>query len=94
MKLLDLEIDFPEIEGFSSRQEWYAKQLKETYVKDHYGRFLEIQETVLREVDRRSLEYEDDESLETFNMDFTKCEKAVLYGKDAGGIIKALKRKC
>ena len=93
MKLLDLEIDFPEIEGYSSRQEWYAKQLKEAYIKEHYDRFLEIQEVVMNEADKRDLEYADEELLETFNMKFNKYEKAVLYGVSAGGIIKALKQE-
>lgn len=91
MKILDLEIDFPEIEGVSDRQIEYAEQLRFAYVISHEERFREIDEMVNREIDIRDIDY-NNEPLDTFKESFSEEEKAVLYGISAGGIIARLKK--
>ena len=91
MKILDLDIDFPEIEAVSERQKEYAEQLRMAYVTENEERFREIDEMVSREVDVRNMDYQD-EALDTFREEFTEKEKAVLYGVSAGAIIARLKK--
>lgn len=86
----DIEEMLPELEARSSRQLWYAEQLRHKYIEQHEERFNEIFETVRREVDKRDFNYNDD-YLRSFDLEFNNFEKAVLYGKNAGGVIAALK---
>lgn len=90
MKIMDLTIDFPEIEGNSDRQIWYAEQLREKYIRANESRFREIDEISRTETDRRNLDYED-EYLPTFDVEFSNEEKCVLFATKAQGIIPILK---
>lgn len=89
-KILDLSIDFPDIDGISSRQIWYAEQLREKYVRWNEERFREIEEISMTERDKRSLDYNDN-YLSTLDIDFTDEELCVLFNCHAGGVIGTLK---
>lgn len=94
-QILDLEIPFPQIEGKSERQIWYAECLRYEYVVQNEGRFREIEESMMMEIDRRirMLEPYDCMCEGTFEEEYTNAEKACLYGVDAGGIIAALRNE-
>lgn len=96
MEIMDFEMDFPEIDGFSDRQIWYAKQLRELYVKEHEERFREIERTLLYELDNRSFNYDDEELLPTYEVELSECDLVVLNSQSAGAIIAKLKewREC
>lgn len=91
-KIFDMSIDFPEIVGKSTRQVWYATQLRETYVSENEDRFRKIDELVCAENDSRSIDYVD-EKLTTFSERFSEIEKVVLFCYDAGVIISKLKKE-
>lgn len=92
MRIGELSIDFPEIEGASSRQIWYAEQLRNKYVEENYDRFQEIADMVSYSVDHRNLDYQDkDYKIPDYYDEFSDAEMAVLYGTSAGGIIMELK---
>ena len=91
-RILDIGIDFPDVTGKSTRQAWYAEQLRENYVIQNEERFREIDNLVQRECDKRSFDYIDEE-LPTISEDFTENERIVLFCHDAGAIISKLKRR-
>ena len=93
MRISDLKIDFPNINGYSDRQVWYAEQLRMKYVLDNESRFREIEETVNLSNDRRNLDYLDGDILETYELEFTETERIVLFTEKAGVLIKTLKEK-
>lgn len=90
MKFLDLEIPFPEIEGYSFRQIGYARYLKEMYILENEDRFREIEKICLYERDKRNIDYLDKEELPSFREIYSDEERCVLFMKSAGGIIKIL----
>lgn len=91
MRFLDLEIPFPEIEGYSFRQIGYARYLKEMYIIENEDRFREIEEIMLYERDYRNVDYlEEDLDLPSFREMYSDEERCVLFMKDAGGIIAIL----
>ena len=96
MKIADLQIDFPEIEGYSNKQIWYAERLVESYVMANYERFSEIERLVNLECDNRigadGGDYKEDYKDYTFCEVLSDGEKACLFCDDAGGIIGTLKR--
>ena len=94
MKILDLEIPFPDIQGVSQRQELYANSLRELYIRRNEDRFREIDETMQRENDRR-LQHEngvDFTYIDSLDDEYTDPEMACLYCEDAHGVIAALKQ--
>lgn len=93
MKILDLNIDFPKVAGYSDRQVWYAEQLREKYISDNEDRFREIEEISNLSNDKRNLDYLDEELLETYNLEFSEIERIVLFTTSAGLLIKTLKEK-
>lgn len=94
-RLQGLDIDFPEIDGASERQVWYASHLRNAYILDHFERFEKISDTVKESIDKRILAghdgYDPDYADESYSLKFNNAEMAVLYSDDAGGIISALK---
>ena len=98
MKLYELEIDFPEIEG-TERQIWYAGNLREAYVYNNYERFKEIEKVVNTEADMRirnsddAYSYSPDCGFDTFKMEFSDEEMCCLYSSNAGAIIGTLKEQ-
>lgn len=94
MKKYGLEIDFPQIKGCSSRQEWFAEKLVETYVMSNYDRFHEIERLVNLECDNRIRagggNYTKDYKDYTFYETLSDAEKACLLCNDAGGVIGTL----
>ena len=96
MKVADLQIDFPEIEGYSSRQVWFAEKLVEAYVMSNHDRFHEIERLSNIEADERMRvdagNYENNEYKEyTFNLTLSDAEKVCLFCCNAGGVISVLK---
>ena len=96
MKIADLQIDFPEIEGYSNRQVWYAEKLVEAYVMSNYDRFHEIERLVNLECDNRIKadggSYTEDYKDYTFYETLSDAEKACLLCNDAGGLIGTLRK--
>ncbi len=96
MKIADLQIDFPEIDGVSSRQVWYAEKLVEAYVMSNYDRFHEIERLVNLECDNRIKadggSYTEDYKDYTFYETLSDAEKACLFCTDAGGVIGTLRK--
>ena len=88
-----LEIPFPTIKGASQKQVWYAENLREAYVKNNWDRFMELEEIMLSEADRRIRQenYYDGEHGESFDEVYSEAEAACLLGVSAGGIIATLK---
>ena len=95
MKICGLSIDFPEIDGYTSRQIWYAEKLREEYVSMHMDRFEEIDRLSNLEADKRIVfdggDYQNDYPDYTFDIKFTDEEAVVLFSDVAGGIIATLK---
>ena len=91
IKIFGLGIDFPEIEGYTNRQIWYAERLREEYVRRNEDSFREIDEMVSLENDSRIVEdggnYINDYKNLTFSMTLNAAEKMCLFCKDAGGLI-------
>ena len=90
MKILDLEIDFPEILGISERQKQYAENLREVYVTQHEERFREISNILMRELDYR-IKNDFNGVTGTYFEDFNENEKCCLFCTNAGGVIAQLK---
>ena len=87
-----LQIPFPTIQGVSKRQIWYAENLREAYIINHFERFLELEETMLVESDKRIKQLDEFNGDHCESMDdvYTDAEKACLLGVNAGGIIHTL----
>lgn len=96
MKIADLQIDFPDIEGYSIRQIWYAERLVESYVMANYERFSEIERLINLECDDRIRvdggNYTEDYKDYTFYETLSDAEKACLLCSDAGGVIGTLRK--
>lgn len=96
MKKFGLRIDFPNLEGASTRQIWYAESLRETYIQANYERFEEIEQLSNLDSDER-IRVDGGNYIEKYK-DYTYCEilsepeKACLLCKSAGGVIAILKR--
>lgn len=88
-----LEIPFPTIKGTSQKQEWYAENLREAYVRNHWERFVELEEIMQLENDQRIRQenYYDGEHEESFDEVYSEAESACLLGVNAGRIISVLK---
>lgn len=91
-KIDGLEIPFPDIEGTTQRQEWYANSLREAYVMQNYERFEQLDEQMQIECDKRITALNEYEYYpESMQEEYTEAEKAVLFSGNAGGVIAALK---
>lgn len=95
MKIHGLCIDFPEIDGVSQRQIWYAEKLRQLFIDNNYNRFEEIDEVLQLELDNRFRfekgEYLNSDFSETYKLEFSDLEKIVLFCESAGMIISKLK---
>lgn len=96
MKKFGLRIDFPNLEGASTRQIWYAESLRETYIQANYERFEGIERLVNLECDNRIKadggSYTEDYKDYTFYETLSDAEKACLLCNDAGGLIGTLRK--
>lgn len=90
MKIENLKIDFPEIEGWSKFQEEYAEDLRERYVKDHMERFLEIQEKMSEQLD--CIDLNDSDTDFWLDEKLSREERCVLTVSLAAGLIAVLKK--
>ena len=89
-----IEIDFPVIDGRSSKQIWYAEHLRELYVSENFERFEEISKWSCLEIDSHMRDahgdYLDEYKDYTFGMKLSKLELLILCSSNAGGIIANL----
>lgn len=88
-----INIDFPEIEGNSRRQIWYAENLREEYIRENLERFEYISDVVEKSIDKRittgdGYDCFDDAS---YGLKLSDIEMTVLFTMSAGGIIAALR---
>lgn len=95
VRILDLSIPFFAIQGVSQRQEWYANNLREAWIRMHYQRFLDIDEKMQREADARIRQENEFQGpyCQTLEQDFTEAEKVCLFSRTASSVISVLKRE-
>lgn len=91
-KYLDLNIDFPEIEGYSMRQIGYADALREQFIIQHEDELREIDRIVQLECDKR-INGDEWDIQDTLSLEFDDDMMCCLFSTDAGVIISRMREK-
>lgn len=94
MKYDFCSINFPEIEGKSEYQVEYAEKLRRKYVNNKLNFFERVHRISEEDNDKRIVcEAENTEFERKLNgIQFTDCDRAVLFSKNAGLIISAVSK--